>query len=333
MPRFSGLSFGGMGLVMSALALALVQAACRASPATEDGPRSPVAKRAPTTAPALSVTATASSEALPTAMPMGTDLPPRSGAPGSTLGTVACGKMRCKAPGESCGYSLKSGGWACVASKDPNAPLYHSPTQEAPFACDDASDCPSGEACCIRFDDVSFGAHSCVPRDSVPTSCDVEVCVADGAACPKDTRCVEGASRYANDSAVEGTCYPDPISATCAGKKKCPADKPVCVATKKGLECAAEGSDAYRNAKGDQRFLCTRQSDCNAGRTCQTTIGEDPDMATYCGNFHPGYRGEVVCEVGDPNFCGKDPECLAQFKCVHPKGYPPWMGISVSKEP
>src|SRR5262249_3561370 len=31
--------------------------------------------------------------------------PPRNGAPGPTKGTVACGKVRCKAPEEGCGWN------------------------------------------------------------------------------------------------------------------------------------------------------------------------------------------------------------------------------------
>jgi hypothetical protein len=255
--------------------------------------------------------------------------PPRSGAPGSTKGTVACGEVRCKAPGEKCGWDEGKRAWACESMKsspeesaDPERPLY---------ACDDGTDCPAGETCCVEWGNRSFGAHTCVARRNVLSQCMVEVCLPDGARCPKGRTCVVASTMFSGDTAVEGTCNAPKGTATCAEKKKCPADQPICVSTDKGLQCVAEGSAAYKSAPAHKRFECTLQSDCNAGQSCQHSFGEAPDVDTFCGDYNPAFMGTLACEPGDPNFCGKDKECLARQTCHHAEGDPPWLGGVTSK--
>lgn len=251
--------------------------------------------------------------------------PPRSGAPGSTRGTIACGEVRCKAPGEICGWDEAKLAWVCQSPKNLGS------VENGRYACDDGTDCPDGETCCIEFENQSFGAHTCVPRGNVNSQCVVEICLKDGARCPKGRTCVEGSSNYSTDTAVEGVCVAPRGRATCAGKKRCPAEKPICVSTATGLQCTAEGSDVYKSASGGKRYECTLQSDCNAGETCQASFGEAPDVATFCGSYSMAFRGSLICEPNDPDFCGRNKECLSNWACPHSEGDPPWVGSMQSK--
>lgn len=311
------------------VALALTLASCPQQPSTgdrSDGAR--VLTVVPATATA-SATAALAADAAPTAAPtQGGELPPRSGAPGSTTGTVSCGKVRCKAPGEVCGFDPTKAEWACVTEAVAlKAQASPGPASEQwLFACDDASDCPAGEACCIAFMNQSFGAHSCVPKSEVNHRCAVEICLPDGAACPKDRKCTLSSPRYANDTAEEGTCVAPKGPATCAGNKKCPASAPVCVAAGKTWKCAAPGSPDYEAAPGEKRFECTREADCLAGESCQTSFGEAADVATFCDNYSMAYRGTLVCDPG-PGFCGGSKDCLNDWACEKGSGAPPWMGF------
>jgi hypothetical protein len=256
--------------------------------------------------------------------------PPRSGAPGSTKGTVACGKVRCKAPGESCGWDEGKRAWACEPTK--RDPAAAADFERALYACDDGTDCPAGETCCVEWENRTFASHTCVARRNVQSQCMVEVCLPDGARCPNGRTCVVTSATFGNDTAVEGTCNAPKGTATCAEKKKCPADQPICVLADKGLQCVAEGSATYKSASAHKRFECTRQGDCNAGESCQYSFGEAPEVRSFCWNYNPAFMGTLVCEPGDPNFCGKDKECLARQTCHHAEGDPPWLGAVVSKK-
>ncbi|MFO0572090.1 MAG: hypothetical protein U0263_41085 [Polyangiaceae bacterium] len=131
----------------------------------------------------------------------------RESAPGSTLQTIACGRERCKA-GEAVCARRDDGRWHCV-------PASESTSQNGSvWACDEASDCGSGESCCQSF------VHGGV-------------------------RGLRGAQRQLRGGAVRGgrwcavprgarkcrhgACVPPLRSATCTGKKACPAEQPVCV--------------------------------------------------------------------------------------------------------
>lgn len=98
------------------------------------------------------------------------------------------------------------------------------------------------------------------------------------------------------------------------------------------MQCAAKDSATWKSVRGEQRFACTLQSDCNAGDTCAYEFGEiEHETATYCGKWHPAYQGSLVCEVGKLEPCGNDAACRAQMICHPNKSRPSWMGVWGSK--
>jgi hypothetical protein len=195
------------------------------------------------------------------------------------------------------------------------------------IACDDGTDCPAGETCCDRWEDAGEERQLCVKRADVNHLCRAEICVEGGARCPPGTTCVARASFYG-----DGACEAPKGPATCAGKKRCPAARPICASTDKGLACVAEGSPEYAAIPGDRRFQCTLQRDCNAGEQCSFSFGEvDHQVRTFCSKYSMPYMGSLACEPGSNDFCGKDPECHTQWACNRLDDGPPWLGVLHSK--
>lgn len=241
------------------------------------------------------------------------EYPKRTGTPGSTRGTIACGEVRCKAPGEMCLWDEDAFTWSCKP-----APKL-GPDEPAPgMMCDDGTDCPQGETCCEEWLTMGSRSSACVPRAQVNGRCSDELCVEGGARCPPGRTCK---LRPGEDS---GVCEAEKGPATCAGKKRCPASAPICVNGPHGLACVAHGTPELAAAPSDRRWECTRQSDCNAGDTCFFSFGDtSAEMSTYCGRWSPAYGGTLVCEPGGANPCVA---CSAKYECFPDKDAPPWLG-------
>jgi hypothetical protein len=292
-------------------------------PAGTAGPGT-VAVVAPSAAPTTSASASAEDAGAPDAAqePEPRERPPRAGTPGSTRGTVACGKVRCNAPAETCVWDEPSFAWTCKKvdhSKD-------QPGDEIGFACDDGTDCPDGQTCCRLFELGSFDHASCVKRGEVVGRCSAEICLQGGAKCPSGMTCTSPST------AEEGACDAPNGPATCAGKKRCPADKPICVMGAKGLACAAQGSSEFNAAPSDKRWECMRQEDCHGGEACSYVFGEiDHDIETFCSMYSMAYMGSMLCDPTGPSPCGKDADCLKMMACTHEEGAPAWMGVFHSK--
>jgi hypothetical protein len=249
--------------------------------------------------------------------------PPREGAPGSTRGTISCGTQRCVAPGEVCKLDEAAKLWRCEPA--PPRPD-HIDRYDYAFPhveCDDGTDCPQGETCCLLWHGHAAEHASCVERAVVPHVCRAELCLEGGARCPPGRSC------------AEGVCEAPDGPATCSGKRRCPKEAPVCVKSTTapgGFECAAKGSAAYAAVRGDDRYECTRQSDCNLGETCSYSFGEaEHETRTFCSLYHPAFMGSLLCEVGGPDFCDGDAECRASMTCAPQEGAPPWVGVWTSK--
>jgi hypothetical protein len=244
------------------------------------------------------------------------------GAPGSTRGTIACGKTRCKAPGEMCFWDEDAFTWTCKP-----APRL-APDEPSPgMMCDDGTDCPQGQTCCEEWATMGSRSSTCVPRAQVNARCSDELCLEDGARCPPGRTC------KVRPGEEEGVCEAEKGPATCAGKKRCPASAPICVDGPHGLACVAKGTPEFDAAPSNRRWECTRQSDCNAGDTCSYSYGDNPaEMDTWCGRWAAPYRGTLVCEPGGANPCGNDAECRATHTCSPSKGGPAWLGVWASKE-
>jgi hypothetical protein len=238
--------------------------------------------------------------------------PPRTGAPGSTRGTISCGKTRCAAPGELCVWSESAFAWTCVPAPGPDA---GAPGDS--YACDDGTDCPAGETCCRPF--ANMGSPSCVRREDVSSTCQMELCLREGARCPAGRTCT---SRGGDEP---GDCLAPPGPATCGGGARCPAGAPFCVSNQGKLACAARGSPAWKAATA--RYECTLQSDCSAGDTCSFAFGEaEPEVTSYCSRYSSGYMGTLVCDPRDQSLCGKDAACRAARPCVGSTPELPWLG-------
>lgn len=270
---------------------------------------------------------------------------PRTGAPGSTNKTVSCGHTRCDAPKQACDWDAAAGQWTCVS---PTLPQGDHPSEfsEHPFLvrCDDATDCPAGQRCCRHVDNYSMFAARCAPTSEVE-ACVAEICY-EGAACPAGTTCVRGAdngNNFVDPEGHQGTCEPPKGPATCAGKIRCPAERPVCVLTKKGPTCAARESETVLRARPDDRLSCTLQNDCKGEEVCVYGFGETQTLGTYCARWILGLSGTVVCDPGGPRertgtaaekarFCsGKNcPECdnerCRRSIACSPGKRLPWLG-------
>jgi hypothetical protein len=239
------------------------------------------------------------------------------GAPGSTRGTVSCGATRCRVPGETCVLDPQTGAFGCAPT------TYDASVKDgevAGFACDDGTDCPKGMTCCSRFDPPSLDELSaCVARKDVVRACRAELCDPAGAACPPGQTCVVG-----DDG---GSCEPPKGPATCAGRRPCPADKPICAVSAKGAACVAKGSPEYAAVPGDRRYECTRDSDCHGGDLCSFAFGEiEHETGTYCSKYSFGMMGTKVCDPKGPSLCGADAACRKSHACVASEPLLPWLG-------
>lgn len=242
--------------------------------------------------------------------------PPRTGVAGSTRGTIACGNVRCTPPAEVCTWDEPSFAWTCRAADKVTADY-----GVMRYACDDGLDCPDGETCCVPFDYSSRGTTACVPRAEVSYTCSLEMCMEGGAKCPPGGKC----NASGGD---EGMCVFEKGPATCAGKKPCPADKPICIMKDdKSLECVKDGSDAFNAVPSTRRWQCTRAEDCHGGESCSYVFGEiEHDVETFCANYSPAFGGTLLCDPTGPSLCGKDAECLKSYQCTPNPGGPKWMG-------
>lgn len=288
---------------LTALLFALV--ACRSTPATSPNQPAPAAA-SPGSAPGPD----SRTEARP---PVATEsaLPNRVGALGSTRGTVACGDSRCRVPGEICVLlsspaNTRAPSWQCLPSD-------RKLDDEQRFACDDASDCAGGQACCLGLESA-FVAYGCSPRSGARANCALESCVAEGGLpCPVGQAC------------RAGTCAPADARATCTGDQRCPASAPICVWANANARCASDSPLAELSAPRPKqlRMSCASNEDCGAGlRCCTNALGD----ATSC---------RVACDLANNlQLCRRDADCRgansAKRRClpaqtVNPGHFPDWV--------
>lgn len=237
------------------------------------------------------------------------DLPPRTGAPGSTTGTIACGAARCFAPREACTWIVQAAAWGCV----PVAEI--PPGSLTSYACDDTSDCTDGMTCCRTLDPSTDHVLCAAPGGE----CRARVCAeGDGAACPAGQIC------------RNAVCVPaKPPPATCDGKKACPADRPICFWEDTEGECVSEAKAAElakaRDGEGGIALRrCTRPADCGAGFRCCDTPDDGLWMSACALQCGSEYKIDYCDTAAD---CGVTPDVTFECKKARASGQaemPPW---------
>lgn len=198
----------------------------------------------------------------------------RSG--GSTRGVIQCGNASCEAGKQRC---VGGSEWQCVAAdaQPSDAEIY--------YACDDGTDCPKGETCCLGFESA-LEAYGCSKRSGPETNCRLEICAEGGAACPKGQVC------------SEGVCTAPDRVATCEGKR-CPSERPLCLYSERGAVCSTwQELQTLQSEVQTAALRCTRRSDCGPEAYCCTNALWN---ATQClTNCDAGNEGVV---------CSRDAEC------------------------
>ncbi|HEU4412164.1 MAG TPA: hypothetical protein VFS43_43380 [Polyangiaceae bacterium] len=243
------------GLSLVALALlpfaCLTVTDCGASP--RPARRAREAAPAPTPSPAPRPAATPTPSAAPAAAASAPEPSEPEDGPGgqgwrATGGEVRCGAGACKAGKEVCDDDR------CVPAE--------ARLRERQRACDDASDCGPGRACCATHLGFWSGV-ACSDRCSVG---DEALCNVGGdAPCPKGMRCVAASEPDRVYPASQGVCVEDRPQATC-GKTVCRGAKPYCEVTDKGRRCV--GPEALHKRADATWRKCTARSDCAPGREC-----------------------------------------------------------------
>ncbi len=251
---------------------------------------------------------------------------PRTGAPGSTKGTISCGVVRCDASTHDCAWDGK-GQWACVSQQtDPST------TWSYLAGCDDTSDCAALERCCANVFDVR--QRLCLPR-SEPELCSGEICQEGGSPCPSGTTC-ELTRQLHDENGIEGMCLAPADRATCAERVRCPAEKPICVLQWKSEEppiCVARNSE-LTGKMSSLVFRCTRQGDCKGEESCM--FGARSQSA-FCGRWQRNSWNSLVCDprgkvprmpsVPELNrVCSDDKDCREKLRCF-PRVEFPWLGV------
>lgn len=238
-------------------------------------------------------------------------LEPRRGVKGSTRGKIACGKQWCAAEKEKC-VVVEGPAWACIARDDEKTPY------NGVFVCDDGTDCPQGQTCCLSFAsaDVAFG---CATRKE-GQDCKLEVCEPGGARCPAGQRC------------DEGFCRPEKVPGPRCGKQHCSGDARFCAWQKGKGECVnGEKAEALSQKMfepdGPAILRCTESRDCGTGMKCCTGMGAGP-KESYC---------SLNCDlVNSMKYCISDADCPTimgtRLRCLPEAGLPPWSRLCKSPE-
>jgi hypothetical protein len=271
--------------------------------ATSDSPRT--APPPPAPPPAASPPAAAESKAQPESEPEPLSREARTRSGGSTRGVIQCGDASCEGGKQVCAGTSE---WQCVAADMlPSA-------AEVYYACDDGTDCPNGETCCLGFESALEG-YVCSKRNGPETNCRLEICAGGGAPCPKGQVCSDGTCRA-----------PDPV-ATCEGRR-CPSERPLCLYSERGAVCSTwQELQALESEVQTAALRCTRRSDCGPeARCCTNALWNATQCLTHCDAAN---EGEV---------CTRDADCTGvaghsgRGKCRSARGgdvasLPAWLKV------
>jgi len=281
------------GFPLSVLIVTLSASACSqraAAPKGGDGLSSPIpsstaqsAQPATATvnapAPATSASASASQTS---AAPVPAPVPS-----GPTPGQVYCGARACDARTEFC-FAAEGRPGVCK----PRAELerFHagSGAQDRVLECDDASDCPSGQRCCMG---AYFGGTGPASQLCDATAClAYEACV-PGAACSAGNAC-----KTEPATPAWGRCAPANLAVAC-GKSRCSGDTPACCwdSDKKTGACvpdADHGGFDKCEAPAKTLLACRNKADCGGQYCCL-----HPMQGSSCWGACGGSADTVLCDT------------------------------------
>lgn len=215
---------------------------------------SPVITKVPVPRPTPSFDAT-SRAALPSTQSPSEQLPSAAqerstGEPaGSTLGTIACGAVRCQAGREVCAFSPQP---------DHCAEATEYAAGGAGLFCDDTSDCPKGRACC-QIASSSELVQRCTAPSGPATQCQIEVCKVGGAPCPRGRHCEQEFCDRDRASSCPGADEP-----SCGPRDYCQWNDG-------RTHCAAEPYEVQDVNAAQAVFGCIKPSDCGPGQSCCTS--------------------------------------------------------------
>jgi hypothetical protein len=234
-----------------------------------------------------------------------------------TRGVVQCGDSSCKPGKEAC---VDMSGWKCVPSDAVPEPA------EVRYFCDDGTDCPQGETCCLGFESA-IENYVCTKRRGPETNCRMEICAEGGARCPKGQVC------------LEGTCKSAERRATCGDQGPCPKERPLCLWSGRAATCGTY--EEYERAAKTQPALvalrCTRPSDCGPEARCGTNALWN---STRClTNTDEANEGKVCASDADCSNAeaSRSVETPRKGKCVSVRGMagtplPPWLNVCTYAE-
>jgi hypothetical protein len=228
------------------------------------------------------------------------EIPARDRAPGSTLDTIACGRVRCQSKAEKC--LLQDNQWRCVPATagDP----------EGSYACDDASDCAPGRACCRSFASAAEW-YVCSVRSGSGSDCRQEICTPGGTPCPEGQQC------------REGECHA-PVRATCGSAGHCAEPTPYCRWTNTAGRCIGiheartateEMIRAAPESIAHSILACTRPADCGPGAACCTSAVFGLRLTFCATQCDPAMSVELCASDRDCPLLGERTDLGSRGKC------------------
>lgn len=301
--------------VLGALTLTTAMAGCRAAPS-----RQAVAVDLAPSGSDITVDRNTAVAAVPSAV---------------TPGLVPCGRdgARCDIATELCCNNPAKGTGECMARSAGAASAedecWKTGRYPVTLTCDEASDCPQGQACCIQ--DLASGEPSAYRSECAPLPCNVaEICV-PGAPCAGRGRVCR---QDAETGEAGGRCALESPGSAC-GDRRCEGTSPVCcwdVARATG-RCVGDATeclqpDAQGTATAEAVVLeCSSGEDCG-GYPCAHSGVSVPGVIYACtSRWAAGDMGfTILCRTARdcPEYPGR-----ARRGCERNPELPPWVSTCV----
>lgn len=299
------------------IAVALLPIACsprataptggqEATPPAQPAAPPQTAAQAPS-APATSNAAVATASPAPSASVAQAPAPVTSG---PTPGFAYCGVRPCDLKSEFC-FIAEGRPGVCKPRSELERFHAGSGMQDKVLECDDVSDCPAGQRCCMG---AYFGGTGPVSQ-----LCDAKQCLAQEACVPGSACAAGNACKIAQAEPARGLCAPANLAVAC-GKATCSGDTPVCCwdPNKKTGTCVPPAdSGGYDKCQLPAMNLlaCRNRADCggqfccfdpNRGSSCWGACGGSSDTV-LCNTFADCPKEEVMGSAGPMKFkrCNK----------------------------